>query len=141
MAAAFAVFGDHGTYHDLAMALSVTVNGHRVWTFKPHGTPALGPLAIRMLSIKDLNLGIPATATNPVSQYGGVPGTIGGDHSAWYTGLAGGTVTSVALWDTQPGPHGVATLRSLAGLGGVPASGTVSWPIGIWAYYIKVAQP
>jgi hypothetical protein len=111
LAAAFAVFGDGGTYHDLAMALSVTVNGHRVWTFRPHGTPALGPLAIRILSIKDLNLGIPATAGNPVARYGGVPGTIGGDRSAWYTGLAGGAVTSVALWDTQPGPHGVPALE------------------------------
>jgi penicillin-binding protein 1A len=142
MAAAFAVFGDSGTYHDLAMALSVTVNGRRVWTFRPHGTPALGPLALRVLSTTDLNLGVPVIASAPsqaAPRFGGVPGTIGGDHSAWYTGLAGGTVTSVALWDTQPGPHGVATQHSLAGLGGVPASGTVSWPIGIWSYYVKVA--
>ncbi len=57
MAAAFAVFGSHGTYHDLAMALSVTVNGQPVWTLTPHGTPALSPLAVRMLSVKELRLG------------------------------------------------------------------------------------
>lgn len=141
MAAAFAVFRDNGTYHDLAMALSVTVSGHRVWTFRPHGTPALSPLATRMLSVKELHLGLTATAGEPVPSFGGVPGTIGGDDSAWYTGLSGGTVTSVALWDTQPGPHGVTTLRSLDGLGGVPAAGTVSWPIGIWTDYVKATPP
>jgi membrane peptidoglycan carboxypeptidase len=147
MAAAFAVFGDSGTYHDLAMALSVTVNGHRVWAFTPHGTPALSLLATRMLSIKDLRLGISAPASAPggfggvPGTIGGVPGTIGGDRSAWYTGLAGGAATSVALWDTQPGPRGVATLRSLDGLGGVPASGTVSWPSSVWASYVKGTPP
>ena len=159
MAAAFAVFGDGGTYHDLAMALSVTVNGHRVWTFTPHGTVALSPLANRLVAIKDLHLGVTvmagtaAGAAGPAGavakavaggsgpDLGGVPGTIGGDRSAWYTGLSGATVTSVALWDTQPGPHGVTTLRSLAGLGGVPAAGTVSWPIGIWTGYIKATSP
>jgi membrane peptidoglycan carboxypeptidase len=127
MAAAFAVFGARGTYHELAMARSVTVHGHRVWTFRPHGAPALSPLAARVLAIKELRPG--------------VPGTIGGDRSAWYTGLAGGAATSVAVWDTQPGPHGVTTLRSLAGLGGVPASGTVSWPIRIWARYAQAVPP
>jgi len=72
--------------------------------------------------------------------FGGVPGTIGGDRSAWYTGLAGGAVTSVALWDTRPGPHGAATMTSLAGLGGVPATDTASWPTGIWATYVKSAR-
>jgi membrane peptidoglycan carboxypeptidase len=138
MAAAFAVFGDRGIYHDLAMALSVTVNGHRVWAFTPHGTPALSVLASRMLSIKDLGISAPASVPGG---FGGVPGTIGGDRSAWYTGLAGGAATSVALWDTQAGPHGVATLRSLGGLGGVPASGTVSWPSSIWVCYVKGTQP
>jgi membrane peptidoglycan carboxypeptidase len=168
MAAAFAIFGDGGIYHDLAMALSVTVNGHRVWTFTPHGTPALSPLSSRVLGARALHLGVPLVAgsagesggagalsgtavaksekealaagagtENTAALFGGVPGTIGGDQSAWYTGLAGGTVTSVALWDTQPGPHGTVTLRSLAGLGGVPASGTASWPIAIWSGYVK----
>jgi hypothetical protein len=94
-----------------------------------------------MLSVKELHLGLTATAGEPVPSFGGVPGTIGGDDSAWYTGLSGGTVTSVALWDTQPGPHGVTTLRSLDGLGGVPAAGTVSWPIGIWTDYVKATPP
>jgi membrane peptidoglycan carboxypeptidase len=146
MAAAFAVFSDNGTYHDLAMARSVTVNGHRVWTFTPHGTPALSPLATRMMSVKELHPGLTAAAADstvggPVPSFGGVPGTIGGDDSAWYTGLSGGAVTSVALWDTQPGPHGVTTLHSLDGLGGVPDVGTVSWPIGIWTDYVKATPP
>ena len=165
MAAAFAIFGDNGTYHDLAMARSVTVDGHRVWTFHPHGTAALSPLATRLVTVKELAQGTSVMAgkadvtsgldgtpaakavvapdgprfAGPVS--GGVPGTIGGDRSAWYTGLSGGVVTSVALWDTQPGPHGAAIMSSLAGLGGVPASGTVSWPTTIWAAYVKTTQP
>jgi membrane peptidoglycan carboxypeptidase len=175
MAAAFAIFGDNGIYHDLTMALSVTVNGHRVWTFTPHGTPALSPLSTRVLAANVLHLGVPlvvggtsgtgvigglstadgaaaakraamaragktAAGAGPddtAAEFGGVPGTIGGDRSAWYTGLAAGTVTSVALWDTQSGPHGIVTLRSLAGLGGVPAAGTASWPTTIWSTYVK----
>ncbi|HWG14216.1 MAG TPA: transglycosylase domain-containing protein [Streptosporangiaceae bacterium] len=172
MAAAFAIFGDSGIYHDLTMALSVTVNGHRVWTFTPHGTPALSPLSTRVLAANVLHLGVPfavggvpaidgasaakwaamakagkepagagAGPDDTAAEFGGVPGTIGGDRSAWYTGLAAGsTVTSVALWDTQPGPHGTVTLRSLAGLGGVPASGTASWPTTIWSTYVKTTQ-
>jgi hypothetical protein len=61
----------------------------------------------------------------------GIPGTIGGDHTAWFTGFGDDTVTSVALWD-QSVSGGRVVQHSLAGLSPVPATSTVTWPTAIW---------
>jgi hypothetical protein len=42
MADAFAIVPDKGVYHDLAMALSITANGHRVWTYSASGSQVMG---------------------------------------------------------------------------------------------------
>jgi membrane peptidoglycan carboxypeptidase len=123
MAAAFAVFQDNGIYHDLAAALSVTVNGHQVWAYAPH--------AIRVLS--------PVSATFTSRQLSpGETGTIGGDGSAWFTGYIGDVVTSVALWDESVNRKHQVVLRSLNQLGGVPAAQSSAWPLEVWAQYMKM---
>jgi membrane peptidoglycan carboxypeptidase len=167
MADAFTVFPDAGIYHDLAMARSVTVNGHLVWRHVPRGTRALprfSALAADQLLIArsgrtllisgDNLLARPAAASSAENAAAfvswvklgarlavvGEPGTIGGDGSAWFSGYDGDLATSVALWDQSPGPGGRAVRRSLRGLGGVPATRSVQWPTAIWISYLaKIA--
>jgi membrane peptidoglycan carboxypeptidase len=127
MAAAFAVFPDNGAYHDLATVLSITVNGRSVWSYTPHATQALSHFAAATLSSKELA--------------GGLPGTIGGDRSAWFTGYIGDIVTSVGLWDESVNARHQVVLRSLDGLGGLPAAESVQWPLAVWVQYTKTATP
>jgi membrane carboxypeptidase/penicillin-binding protein len=83
----------------------------------------------------------PATAAGGLPEpFAGVPGSIGGDESAWFSGYAGDTVTSVALWD-ESARHGQLVMGSLAGLGGVPAAHTTAWPAAIWDRYMKAVTP
>jgi membrane peptidoglycan carboxypeptidase len=123
MAAAFAVFQDNGIYHGLAAVRSVTVNGHQVWAYAPHGVRALSPVSA-MFTSRQLS--------------GGETGTIGGDGSAWFTGYVGDVVTSVALWDESVDRKHQAVLRSLNHLGGVPAAQSSTWPLEIWVQYMKM---
>jgi membrane peptidoglycan carboxypeptidase len=125
MAAAFAVFPGHGVYHDLAAVQSITVNGRRVWGYTPHATQALSSFA----------------ATVSAREFaGGLPGTIGGDGSAWFTGYVGDIVTSVGLWDESVNARHQVVLRSLSGLGGVPAAASVQWPLAVWVQYMKTGS-
>lgn len=144
MADAFAVFPDGGVYHDLVLARSVTVNGHRVWTAAPRGRRALPPFVAYMagdLLLKRTGQALLTRAAKLLAV--GEPGTIGGDGSAWYSGYAGDIVTSVALWDESPGRGGEILRRSLSGLGGVPAARSARWPTAIWTSYMTrlASQP
>jgi membrane peptidoglycan carboxypeptidase len=155
MAAAYAVFADGGIYHDLAMIRSVTVDGRQVWSYSPAGAAVLpAVIAGRLGSIiatKLDNLGASTPEPEPFSfsrsgvsgtqDVVGVPGTIGGDDSAWYAGYAGDIVTAVGLWDqTTTARHRVVQL-SLSGLGGVAAKQTVVWPTAIWAADTHMISP
>jgi membrane peptidoglycan carboxypeptidase len=122
IAAAFASFANGGVYHDLAMIRSLTVDGQQIWKYTPTGVRVFsGPRA-----------GIyGVTWDGPFAS--GVSGTIGGDHSAWYTGYSGTAVTSVGMWDQTINAKHQAVQHTLAGLGGLPASQTVQWPAAIWA--------
>jgi membrane peptidoglycan carboxypeptidase len=125
MAAAFAVFPGNGAYHDLAAVLSIAVNGRGVWGYTPHATQALSSFA----------------ATVSAKEFaGGHPGTIGGDGSAWFTGYVGDIVTSVGLWDESVNTRHQVVLRSLDGLGGVPAAESVQWPLAVWVQYMKTGS-
>lgn len=144
MAAAFAVFPAHGICHDLASALSVTVNGHRAWTYSPHGSPAMIPafaplFPFLMPTPASSAASATVTAGDASAPAGGVSGSIGGDESAWYSGYAGDIVTSIALWDESTTARGRVAMRSLAGLGGVPAAQTTVWPSAIWDRYMQMA--
>jgi membrane peptidoglycan carboxypeptidase len=127
IAAAFAVFPNGGMYHDLAMIGSVTVEGHQIWSYNPTGVPVLHPDVSRAFGMRFF------------SDFG-VPGTIGGDHTAWFTGYSGGTVTAVALWDQTTNASHQVVQQSLDGLGGVPAKRTVDWPVAIWEAAITPAN-
>ncbi len=117
IADAFTIFINGGVYRDLAMIRSVTVEGRTVWTYAP-------PAGTRVLPNAFVDFLGPDSA--------GVPGTIGGDESVWFTGTSGAIVTAVAMWDqTVNAKHQVVQL-SLAGLGGVPAGSSVNWPTAIW---------
>jgi membrane peptidoglycan carboxypeptidase len=144
MADAFAVFPDAGVYHDLVLARSVTVGGHRVWTAAPRGRRALPPAAAYLAGDLLLERNSQALLTRAVKLLAvGEPGTIGGDDSAWFSGYAGDIVTSVALWDQAPGRGSEIVRRSLSGLGGVPAARSARWPTAIWTSYMTrlAAQP
>jgi membrane peptidoglycan carboxypeptidase len=116
IADAFTIFANGGVYHDLAMIRSVAVEGRTVWTYVlPVGTRVLPDAFADFLG----------------PQSPGVPGVIGGDESVWFTGISGAIVTAVGLWDqTVNAKHQVVQL-SLAGLGGVPAGSSSSWPAAI----------
>jgi membrane peptidoglycan carboxypeptidase len=139
MADAFAAFADDGVYHDLAMALSVTAHGHKVWTYTPHGTRALAApvagLAPGLLAKPNSSAGKPAATGG----FGCVPGTIGGDRSAWYSCYLSDVVTSVGVWDESVNTKHRVIQRSLSGLGRVPAEQSVTWPTVIWDIYTKMA--
>jgi membrane peptidoglycan carboxypeptidase len=126
MAAAFAVFPRNGAYHDLATVLSITVNGRSAWSYVPHASRALSRFAA---TVSDKEFG------------GGLSGTIGGDGSAWFTGYISDIVTSVGLWDESVNARHQVVLRSLDGLGGVPAVESTQWPLAIWAQYTKTVTP
>lgn len=143
MAGAFAALADGGTYHDLAMALSVTVGRHRVWTYAPHGTAALArPFAglARGLIFKASPMAAGTAASFGPLDGGAVPSTIGGDRSAWCSGYLGDIVTSVGVWDQSVNATNQVVQRSLNGLGGVPAAQSTVWPAAIWDSYMKMTS-
>ena len=150
MAAAYAIFADGGIYHDLAMIRSVTVDGRQVWSYSPAGSTVL-PAVIAgrigsMIATKLDNLGASMPEPEPVGISGtqgivGVPGTIGGDDSAWYAGYAGDIVTTVGLWDQSTTARHRVVQLSLAGLGGIAAKQTVVWPTAIWAADTHMISP
>jgi len=144
MAAAYAVFPDGGVYHDLAMALSVTVNGRQVWSYHPQGSQAMspdsaaavtamlssGPTAVSAGALADALAGAPANTA-------GESGTIGGDASAWYSGYTTDIVTTVGLWDQSVNAKGRTTVLSLNHLGGLGATQSAAWPTRIWSDYMQ----
>jgi membrane peptidoglycan carboxypeptidase len=126
IADAFTIFANGGVYHDLAMIRSVTVQGHRVWTYAPTaGTRVLPAAFVDFLG--------------PESP--GFPGTIGGDDSVWFTGVSGAIVTSVGLWDEDVNAKHQTVQLSLAGLGGVPAASSLLWPAAIWKADMAAVTP
>jgi len=142
MAAAYAIFADDGIYRELAMIRSVAVDGRQVWSYVPTGHQVLPSAIAGILGLKlGLAVGIAgpakAVAVAPGGSSGsvlssGIIGTIGGDHSAWFTGHVGPIVTAVGLWDQRTNSrHKVVTL-ALAGLGGVSAAESAVWPTAIW---------
>jgi len=147
MAAAYAIFANGGTYHDLAMIRSVTVDGRRVWSYSPAGTTVLPTVVASVLSralamrIGSVSTGAPRHVSFSAAGISGTPGTIGGDDSAWYAGYDGDIVTAVGLWDqTTNARHQVVQL-SLAGLGGVAAKQTVAFPTAIWTTDTSMIGP
>jgi len=155
MAAAYAIFADGGIYHDLAMIRSVTVDGRQVWSYSPAGAAVLPAVIAErfgtIIATKLGNLGASTPEPEPFSFSGagtsstqdalGIPGTIGGDDSAWYAGYVGDIVTTVGLWDqTATARHRVVQL-SLSGLGGVAAKQTVAWPAAIWKADTSMISP
>jgi membrane peptidoglycan carboxypeptidase len=137
IADAYTIAVDGGVYRDLSMIRSVTVGGRPVWSNSVAGTALLQPNLARSVALKTLlapsqqsGLGAMPVSLSNLSG-AGIPGTIGGDHTAWFTGFGNDTVTSVALWD-QTVSGGRVVQHSLAGLGAVPATSTVTWPTAIW---------
>ena len=150
MASALAVFADNdGAYRPLATVLSIADDGSTVWTYTPsstqvlstaaglkapaqvirdeHSLPASTSSAASLAAAKDPDLN-PNTAV-------GLPGTIGGDLTAWYSGYDANIVTSVGVWDETATGKGGAAQHSLAGLGGVSAANSVQWPATVWSAY------
>jgi membrane peptidoglycan carboxypeptidase len=131
MASAFAIFADGGAYRPLATVLSVTDNGSRVWAYVPAATQVLNA---EQSEIGTKILSSDAGFTSNAGTVGGVPGTIGGDVTAWYSGYDANMVTSVAVWDEAA--HGKGTTQtSLGGLGGVAAANSAQWPTSVWSTY------
>lgn len=149
MAAAYAVFADGGVYHELSMALSVTVNGRTVWTYRPQGTPAVSAgtaaTVTGLLSGQGSASGggtaqtAAQNADDTTDETAGESGTIGGDASAWYSGYTTGISTTVGLWDQTVDSKGRTVVHSLAGLGGVDAEQSAVWPTSIWQDYMQAA--
>jgi membrane peptidoglycan carboxypeptidase len=152
MAAAYAVFPDGGVYHELAMALTVTVNGRQVWSYHPQGSQALSPdsAAIVTAMLSDRSPGSAGSVSaeggsTGSSGAGGVPpeytageaGTIGGDRSVWYSGYTTDIVTTVGLWDQSVNAKGRTTELSLDHLGGLGATQSAVWPTRIWGDYMR----
>ena len=148
MAAAYAVFADGGVYHELSMALSVTVNGSTVWQYQPKGTPAVsaetaatitGLLSTQSTApVGGSNPGVEALLPSTGNEHtAGESGTIGGDDSAWYSGYTTDIVTTVGLWDQSVDAKGRTIVHSLDHLGGVGAEQSVDFPVSIWRDYMK----
>ncbi|QMU71435.1 transglycosylase domain-containing protein [Streptacidiphilus sp. P02-A3a] len=150
MAAAYAVFADGGVYHELSMALSVTVNGRTVWHYRPQGSAAMS--ADTAATITGLlasqgaapvsNSAVPPgpaalSAVGGDEHTAGESGTIGGDASAWYSGYTTDIVTTVGLWDYRVDPKGRTVVQSLDHLGGLDADLSVVFPTDIWQDYMK----
>ena len=143
MASAFAIFTNGGAYRPLAMALSVTDNGSRLWTYTPTPTQVFTS-AQSKANAQVIRAQQGATATATTSSFlspdaaTGFTGTIGGDVTAWYSGYDANIVTSVAVWnETQSGTGTKAhvTQHSLAGLDGVPSANSAQWPTNVWSAY------
>jgi len=138
IADAFTIFSDGGVYRDLAMIRSVSVEGRQVWTYTlPAGTKVL-PQAFGIAARSSAS-GTDTTSVGLGSL--GIPGTIGGDDSVWYTGISRGVVTSVALWDQAVNAKHQVVQLSLAGLGGVPAGSSSRWPDAIWHADMAAVTP
>ena len=141
MAAAYAAFADGGVYHELSMALAVTVNGRTVWTYRPQGTPAVSADTAAevtgLLAAQGQVSGVDSTAALPAGEVAGQSGTIGGDTSAWYSGYTTGIATTVGLWDQLVDSKGRTVVHSLDHLGDVPAAQSAIWPTGIWQDYMQ----
>jgi membrane peptidoglycan carboxypeptidase len=136
MAAAFGIFADDGTYHPFALALSVTDNGNTVWTYKPASTQTFRKgEAARIIPTVEFKYSGGSYAA-PENTAFGLPGTIGGDLTAWYSGYDANIVTSVGIWDEVPIGKGRVAQRSLGGLGGVPASDSAQLPASVWSAYM-----
>jgi hypothetical protein len=122
MADAFSIFANGGTYHNLAMVRSVTVQGKQVWTYRPAGSTVLDEAGPPASSVTSQSAVVPTD----------MPGTIGGDDTAWYAGYQGDTVTTVGLWDQGINAKDQTIEHSLAGLGGLPAQDSFKWAESIW---------
>jgi membrane peptidoglycan carboxypeptidase len=148
MAAAYAIFANGGTYHDLAMIRSITVNGRQVWSYSPTDSTVLPPgIGVKFSRVSVARIDSASAATPGSSVFAGTgllsgtQGTIGGDDSSWYAGAAGGIVTVVGLWDQTTNARNQVVQLSLAGLGGVAAAQTATWPTSIWAADISLVSP
>ena len=138
MASAFAIFANGGAYRPLATVLSVKAEGSTTWTYTPSSTQVFDASAQARISA-GLAVGkfsLSADSSGYLDPNGpvGVPGTIGGDLTAWYSGYDANIVTSVAVWDEVPAGRG-AVQHSLAGLGGVAAGDSTQWPAAVWSAY------
>jgi membrane peptidoglycan carboxypeptidase len=141
MASAFGVFAGDGRYRPLAVVLSVTGNGNPVWSYTPTSTQVLTPdqfkIGDQFLRAR-YGLTTAANALFDPAAAVSVPGTIGGDVTAWYSGYDANIVTSVAVWDevqSGKGSKAYVTQHSLAGLGGVSADNSAHWPADVWSTY------
>jgi len=147
MASAFAIFADDGAYRPLAVVLSVSGNGTPIWTYTPAPTQVLtsaqGKISGQFLRAEH-SLATPTTTTTNVfpdpdpNAAVGVPGTIGGNVTAWYSGFDANIITSVAVWDevqSGKGAKAYVTQHSLAGLGDVSADDSAQWPANVWSTY------
>ncbi len=142
MAAAYAVFADGGVYHELSMALSVTVNGRTAWTYRPQGTPAVSADTAATVTALLGTSGQSSADTSvapslPAGESVGESGTIGGDASVWYSGYTTGIATTVGLWDQLVDSKGRTVVHSLDHLGGVSAAQSTVWPTNIWQDYMQ----
>lgn len=141
MADAYSIFTDGGVYHDLDILRSVTVSGRPVWSYSPTAGTTVLPkglagvlgkvVAIKLGAADAGGAAFVSPAASPVAT-SGVPGIIGGDESAWFTGFVGPIVTAVGLWDQTVNARHVVVQRALGGLGGVAADQTDAWPAAIW---------
>jgi membrane peptidoglycan carboxypeptidase len=143
MASAFAIFTDGGAYRPLATVLSVADNGSTVWTYTPTSTEVFSTAARGQnpTMLVDGDFGLTAASASEsgypdLNAAVGVPGTIGGDPTAWYSGYDAGIVTSVGVWDEVATGKGYAAQHSLAGLGGISAADSVQWPAAVWSAYM-----
>ena len=139
MASAFATFANGGDYRPLATVLSVKDDGSTAWTYTPSPTQIFNSLAAAQIPVLFLkheqdSAASAAAYPNPSTAVG-VPGTIGGDLTAWYSGYDANIVTSVAVWDDVATGRGGSAQHSLAGLGGVSADDSAQWPADVWSAY------
>jgi len=141
MASAFGIFADNGAYHPFATLLSVADNGSTVWTYTPTTTQVLAyaqsKISTQILRDRHALTASANSFLDPDAAVG-IPGTIGGDVTAWYSGFNANIVTSVAVWDeVQSGKASKAyiTQHTLAGLGNILADDSAEWPATVWSAY------
>ena len=160
MAAAFTIFANGGIYNDLAMAISVSENGNQIWSFTPHSEPIFQPTAFRKamdnLGVEfghstdpsiEIFAGDTDTGDSGITGFQsgadtagralGIPGTIGGEVSAWYSGYDAGIVTSVDVWDAGLNARHRIIRQSLRGVNGVQTGSSARWPANVWLSYMK----
>lgn len=142
MASAFSIFADNGAYQPLALLLEVTGNGSPIWTYTPAPTQVLTSTQDKISDFLRADHSLTTTANTFPDQDPnapvGVPGTIGGDVTAWYSGYDANIITSVAVWDevqSGKGSKTYVTQHSLAGLGNVDANDSAQWPATVWSTY------